>query len=80
MSRIHNDTVELTPKGNTHTHTHTHTHTYTCTHARRHAHTHTHAHTPNRTELIKILKVEEVGLESGLKIIDSHSISDVRWQ
>ena len=70
----------------THTHTHTHARTHACTHARTHTHTHTHTrthahtHTPNGTELIKILKVEEVGLESGLKIIDSHSISDVRWQ
>ena len=78
ISRIHKFTVVLTHKGNTHAHTCTHTHMHTCMYA--HTHTHTHTHTPNGTELIKFLTVEEVGFESGLKNIDSCSISDVKWQ
>ena len=64
----------------THTHTHTqrHTHTSTQTHTNTQTHTdtHTHRHTPNGTELIKVLKDEEVDFESGLKSIDGRSISD----
>ena len=74
----------------THTHTQTHTHrdigrhtgtdTHTDTHAHAHTHTHTHTHTLSRTELIKFLKVEEVGFESGLERIDSWSIFYVKCQ